>query len=142
MATFGMGLTVAATGIAGADGSLLMVFPPVEVGPQGQLRLRGPAVGAWEAVDDRTGRYTVVHVLSDIDGGYLGTMTLDGEGTISEDGTTLTDTDTARLLTLRDPANAIIAEVPGASIVSLAGRRITPGNAGFASPESEGTPVG
>ena len=140
--TFDIGLTVAATSIAGADGSLIIVFPPVEVDPRGQVRLRGPAVGAWEAVDDRTGRYTVVHVLSDLDGGYLGTMTIDGESVIGDDGKTLADTDSKRLLTLRDPANAIIAEVPGASVTSLSGRRITPGNAGFSEPIGEGTPVG
>ena len=140
--TFDLGLTVAATGIAGADGSLLLVFPPVEVGPEGQIRLRGPAVGAWEAVDERTGRYSVVHVLSDINGGYLGTMTLDGESVVSDDGMTLVDTDARRTLTLRDPVNAVTAQTPGASVVSLTGRRIVTGNAGFANPIGEGTPVG
>ncbi len=53
---------------------------------------------------------------------------------IGDDGLTLEDTGAARMLTLRDAGNTILAEVPGASVVSLTGSRITPGNAGFAAP--------
>ncbi len=136
LVTFEAGNTVAATSIAGADGSLLLVFPPSETGPSGEIRFRGPAVGAWEPVDDRTGHYTIVHVLSDTDGTYLGTMTLAGRSVVSDDGRTLDDVTADRMLTLRDPANAITAEVRGGSVRSLTGHRITPGHPGF--PEEAG----
>ena len=38
------------------------------------LTFQGPALGVWEATEDRSGHFTVIQALSDADGAYVGTF--------------------------------------------------------------------
>lgn len=78
-------VTVAVPSIYGADGSLVLLYPCSELG-QGGVQLKGAAIGTWEAMDDHTGHFTTVQVLSNMEGTYLGTLTLDGHPKVGTDG--------------------------------------------------------
>lgn len=131
------GVPVAVPSIYGADGSVVLIFPTPEMGPNG-LRHKGAAVGSWEAVDDRTGHFTVVQVHADADGNYLGTFTLYGHPTVSEDGSTFEDQHPDNHGEIRDPSNTIVMTTPR-SPEPVRGYRILPGDPGF--PDAEATPA-
>lgn len=133
--------TVVVTSIYHANGSVIHAFPTTEGGPDG-VRFKGAAIGTWEAADERTGHFTTVQVLSDADGAFLGTLTLDGHPTVSEDGQSFEDQGTANLVTIRDATNAIVAEIAGGSPQPARGYRMAPGNPGFPEGASEATPAG
>jgi hypothetical protein len=132
--------TFAVTSVYGADGSVIHSFPVTEAGPDG-VRFRGAAIGTWEAVDERTGHFTTVQALSDADGAFIGTLTLDGHPTVSEDGQTFEDRGTANLVTIRDESDAIVAEIPG-NPQPARGYRMSPGNPGFPDGPPQATPTG
>jgi hypothetical protein len=132
--------TIAVTSVYSADGSVIHSFPVTEAGPDG-VRYRGAAIGTWEAVDERTGHFTTVQVLSHADGAFIGTLTLDGHPTVSEDGQTFEDRGTANLVTIRDASNAIVVEIPG-SRQPARGYRMAPGNPGFPDAPTQATPTG
>ncbi len=130
---------VAVPGVYGADGSVLLAFPPSQVGPMG-VQLKSVMIGAWEAVDERSGHFTAVQMLSDVDGAYLGSMTIDGYPAVSEDGQTFEDQSPDALITIRDAANAIVATVEGGSPNPVLGIRMGAGNPGFPEIPGEATP--
>jgi hypothetical protein len=132
---------IAAPSLFGADGSVLLMFPLTQVGPQGVV-FNSAYVGTWEADGERRGHFTAVQVTSDANGTFTGTSTVDGYPVVSEDGQTFIDDGSKVLVTIRDPAGAIVQQFPGAGGRPVTGMRMGPSNPGFptATPEA-GTPT-
>ena len=114
----------------GADGTVLLLFPLTQVGPQG-VQFNAPYVGTWAADSERRGHFTAVQLLSDANGANLGSVTVDGYPEVSEDGRTFVDDGSRVLVTIRDPAGAIVDQFPGAGARPVTGTRMGPGNPGF-----------
>ena len=93
-----------------ADGSVLLVFPVTQTGPQGPMH-GSPAMGVWEPDSDRRGRFTAVQPISAPDGTFLGTVTINGFPEVSEDGQTFIDDGSRATITMRDAAGAIVDQV-------------------------------
>ncbi|MGI8963657.1 MAG: hypothetical protein ACR2GI_04060 [Thermomicrobiales bacterium] len=134
------GVPIAVPSIYTADGSVLLAFPPSEAGPQGVV-LKSAAVGVWEALDERTGYFTAVLMRSDVDGSYLGSVTIEGRPSVSEDGQTFEDGNPENVTTIRDASNAVVAAIPGGSPEPVRGIRMGPGNPGFPEAPGEATPL-
>lgn len=93
-----------------ADGTVLLVFPPSQVGPQG-LFLNAPVMGTWEPDGDRRGHFTAVQLMSAPDGTFLGSVTIDGFPKVSEDGMTFIDDGSRTTITMRDAAGMIVNQI-------------------------------
>jgi len=120
----------------GADGSVLLVGPLSDVGPQGVV-FTSSLMGTWEADDERTAHFTATQILSDANGASLGTVTVDGYPMASEDGQTFIDDGARVTVTIRDATGAVLQTIPpttGGRPVT--GTKMSPGNPGF----PEGTP--
>jgi hypothetical protein len=132
---------IAAPSLFGADGSVLLMFPLTQVGPQGVV-FNSAYVGTWEADGERRGHFTAVQVTSDASGAFTGTTTVDGYPLVSEDGQTFIDDGSKVMVTIRDPAGAIVQQFPGAGSRPVTGMRMGPSKPGFpaATPEA-GTPT-
>ncbi len=94
--------------IHGADGSFIAAFPANYVDPMLGLTFQGPALGRWEADGERSGRFTFIQALSDINGAYIGTFQLAAEIEVSEDGQTWSGSDKQPRAIVRDAANNVI----------------------------------
>ena len=125
----------------GADGSVLLVFPPTQVGMQG-VEFVSPYLGTWEADSDRRGHFTATQLLSDASGAFLGSVTVDGYPEVSEDGQTFVDDGSKVMVTIRDATGAVVQQIPGAGAPPVTGIRMTPGVPGFPEGGAAGTPVG
>lgn len=125
----------------GADGSVQLMFPPTQVGPQGVV-FNSSYGGTWERDDERTGHFTAVQLLSDANGTFLGTTTVDGYPMVSEDGQTFIDDGSRVTVTIRDPAGAVVQTIPPSTGGRpVTGTRMSPGNPGFpAATPAAGTP--
>jgi hypothetical protein len=130
---------VVVTSVYTADGFVYHTYPVAEAGQRG-ITVKGTALGVWEAVDDRTGHFTTVQVLASADGTFAGTLTLDGHPQVSGDGTTFEDVNPDDHATIRNAANDVVADIPGASPQPVRGFRMTPGNVPFPAPDMA-TPV-
>jgi hypothetical protein len=124
----------------GVDGSVLLVFPPTQVGMQG-VEFVAPHVGTWEADSDRRGHFTATQLLSDATGAFLGSVTVDGYPEVSEDGQTFVDDGSRVMVTIRDATGAVVQQMPGAGAPPVTGIRMAPGVPGFPSGLSAGTPM-
>ena len=122
----------------GADGSVLLIFPPTQVGPQG-LQHVSDYVGTWEADGERRGHFTAVQALSAPDGAFVGTITVDGYPVVSEDGQTFIDDGSLVMVTIRDARGAIVDRFPGAGARPVTAIRMGPGSPGF--PEASPAPA-
>jgi hypothetical protein len=123
----------------GADGSVLLVFPPTQVGMQG-VEFVSPHVGTWQADSDRRGHFTATQVLSDASGAFLGSVTVDGYPEVSEDGQTFVDDGSKVMVTIRDATGAVVQQIPGAGGPPVTGIRMAPGVPGFPEQGAAGTP--
>jgi hypothetical protein len=121
---------VAAPSLFSADGSVLLMFPLTQAGPQG-VQFNSAYVGTWEADSERRGHFTAVQLLSDAAGTFLGSVTVDGYPEVSEDGLTFIDDGSKVIVTIRDPAGAIVQQFPGAGGRPVTGIRMGPGSPGF-----------
>ena len=119
-----------------ADGTVVLLFPPVAAGPQGP-QFQAAVGGTWEADGDRRGHFTAVQALAAADGAYLGTVTIDGHPEVSEDGQGFVDADPRSTVTIRDAAGAVVQQVPAITDRPVTARRMAPGRPGF----PEGTPA-
>ena len=119
-----------------ADGTVVLLFPPVAAGPNGP-QFQAAVGGTWEADGGRTGHFTAVQALADADGAYLGTVTIDGHPEVSEDGEGFVDADPRSTVTIRDAAGAVVQQVPAITDRPVTARRMAPGRPGF----PEGTPA-
>ena len=85
----------------------------------------------------RTCHFTATQILSDANGTYLGTVTVDGYPMASEDGQTFIDDGARATVTIRDPAGAVVQTIPALTPGRpVTGTKMSPGNPGF----PEGTP--
>jgi len=116
-----------------ADGSVVMALQPTTTGPQGTAFVSS-AVGTWEPVSARGIHFTVVQILSDANGKFIGTVTVDGYPEASADGQTLRDTGAPGTVTIRDAAHQVVQVVTNPPLVT--GVRMAVGAPGF----PEGTP--
>jgi hypothetical protein len=114
----------------GADGSVLLVFPPTQVGMEG-VEFVSPHVGTWEADSDRRGHFTATQLLSDATGAFLGSVTIDGYPEVNEDGQTFVDDGSKVMVTIRDATGAIVQQMPGTGGPPVTGIRMAPGVPGF-----------
>ncbi|MBA2519608.1 MAG: hypothetical protein H0V24_08070 [Chloroflexia bacterium] len=73
-----------------ADGSATFGYASNYVDPVVGLTFQGPGLAAWEPVDEQTGRFSMFQALSDADGTYVGSFTLEASATVSEDDKTFT----------------------------------------------------
>jgi hypothetical protein len=129
----------------GADGIVVTAWAANSPDGSGNVVFQSPAVGVWEAVDDRSARFTSVTVYSDAAGTFTGTSTLDGYLTVSEDGQTFVDDWThGTKFTGRDANNNVIGEFTGGDNPSpVKGLRIAVWNVPFPPPTAtpEATPA-
>lgn len=132
---------IAVPSVFGADGSVLLMFPVTQAGPQG-VQVNTAAVGTWEADSDQRGHFTAVQVLSDLDGTFVGTVTINGYPEVSADGQTFLDDGSKVMVTIRDPAGAVVQEASGLGGRPVTATRMGPGMPGFPSTgDAEATPA-
>jgi hypothetical protein len=131
---------VAAPSIFGADGTVLLMFPLTQAGPQG-VQFTSAYVGTWEPYDEQTGHFTATQMLSDAAGTFLGTVTVDGHPKVTDDGMSFIDDGALVTVTIRDATGVVVNVIPpttGGRPVTAIKMRV--GNPGF--PGEEGaTPV-
>ena len=122
-----------------ADGINIQGLPATQAGPLG-VTFVGPQIGTWEPIDERSVHFTGVQLHSDANGTLVGTVTIDGYPTVSEDGQTLLDDNPESGPTIRDAAGTIVDVLRGGPPVT--GVRMGVGSPGFpeASPAA-GTPA-
>lgn len=121
---------VAVPSLFAADGSVLLMFPLTQVGPQGVV-YNAAGVGVWEADGERRGHFTAVQVLSDANGTFLGTITIDGYPEVNEDEQTFVDDGSKAMVTIRDAAATIVQQVTGVFDRPVTATRMGPGSPGF-----------
>ena len=128
-----------------ADGTVLLVFPATQVGPRGVV-FNAPVMGVWEADDERRGHFTAVQLLSDANGGSLGSITIDGYPEVSEDGQTFIDDNSKVMITIRDAGGAVVEQILPTGAPT--GRPVTAIRMGVGTPgfpevaaSAEGTPA-
>lgn len=131
---------VAAPSIFGADGTVLLMFPLTQAGPQG-AQFNAAYVGVWEPYDEQTAHFTATQSLSDAEGTFLGTVTVDGHPKVSEDGMSFSDDGSLVTVTIRDATGAVVTVVPpGTPGRPVTGIKMRVGNPGFPG-EENATPV-
>ena len=123
-----------------ADGTVLLMFPVTQKGPQG-VQFNSAYVGTWEPETERRAHFTAVQLLSDADGTFLGSVTVDGHPEASEDGQSFTDDNSMVMVTIRDAAGAVLQEVSGAGAPPVTGIRMAPGAPGLPDGLAAGTPM-
>ena len=128
--------------IFAADGTLTVGYVPAsDLQPERGAILQGTAIGVWEPTGERSVHLTYVQALSDVNGTYLGTFTLDAYPEVSDDGQSFRDDGTQVHITFRDATNTIVNEAGrgGAQAANrqVHARRMQVGNPGF----PEATPV-
>src|SRR5688572_17192437 len=96
-----------ALGNFAADGSVVMGLQATQAGPMG-VAFVSSEVGRWEPVDDRTAHFTAVQVLSNVDGQFVGTITIDGYPVVSEDGQSIVDDGSQGSVTIRDATHTVV----------------------------------
>jgi hypothetical protein len=124
---------VPAPSYLGADGSVLLMLPLTQVGRQG-AEVSSPYLGTWEADDAQTAHFTAVQLLSDVDGTFRGSVTVDGYPKANADGQTFIDDNARVLVTVRDATGAVVEQVSGAGAPPVTGMRMAPGAPGFPEP--------
>src|SRR5918998_3933468 len=121
------------------DGSVVTALPATQAGPQG-VTFSSTQVGTWEPTGERSTHLTVVQLLSDAAGAFVGTVTVDAYQTVSADGQSFTSGEGSSV-TIRDAANAVIDVMT--SFPPATGVRMGVGAPGLVegSPQT-GTPTG
>lgn len=117
-----------ALGNFAADGSVVMGLQASQAGPMG-VAFVSSEVGRWEPVDERTAHFTAVQVLSDADGQFIGTITIDGYPVVSEDGQSFIDDGSQGSVTIRDAAHQVVETITEPPTVT--GVRMAVGSPGF-----------
>lgn len=124
------GAAVNVPSVFSSDGTVMMMFPVTE-NAGSRVRLKGMAIGMWEPLDFQSAHFTVVQVVSDSDGNYEGTVTIDGYPKVHPGGLTFEDNNESSHLTVRDAIDVVAEELSGALASSMLGNRMSAGNAGF-----------
>lgn len=124
-----------------ADGTVLLVFPPIAAGPRG-VQMQSNVAGVWEADGERAAHFTAVQALADADGSYLGTVTINGHPDVSADGQSFVDADPRSTVTIRNAAGVVVMEAPAVGERPVTATRMAPGAPGFPATPAAGTPTG
>ena len=124
------GVTVAVPTFLGADGTAVMIFPGVGAAKHG-VEIQGVALGCWASTGQKSGHFTVVQVLADLEGGYIGTATVDGDVLLDEGSDTFQIDANQQLFTIRDRDNAVIEQLGASAARPMRAFRMRAGNAGF-----------
>jgi hypothetical protein len=131
--------TFAADGSAELGWAISYVDPAF---PDRDVVFNTPGMGTWEPIDEHKAHFTVVGVLSDAKGTYLGTATLQGYPLVGAEGQTFTDNEPEGRITVRDAANAVVSD-QGDFAAGVTATRMSPNSVVF--PEGipvAGTPTG
>lgn len=134
---------MAAPSLFSADGTVLLMFPATQVGPQGAV-VNTSCMGVWEPDGDRRAHFTAVQVLSDLEGNFTGTITIDGYPEASEDGQTFIDDGSRVMVTIRDPSGTIVQQIMPTGKPEgrpVTGVRMAVGNPGFPESSPAATPT-
>jgi hypothetical protein len=123
-----------------ADGTVLLVFPVTQKGPQG-VQFNSAYVGTWEPETERRAHFTATQLLSAADGTFLGSVTVDGHPEASADGQRFVDDNALVMVTIRDAAGAVVQQVSGAGAPPVTGIRMAPGAPGFPERTASATPT-
>ena len=122
-----------------ADGINIQGLPASQTGPFG-VSFVSPQVGTWEPIDERSVHFTGVQFHSDANGILVGTVTIDGHPTVSEDGQTLRDDNPESGPTIRDADGNVVDVLKGGLPVTAVRMGVgSPGLAG--STPIAGTPT-
>jgi hypothetical protein len=103
----------ASPAIFAADGTLTVAYATSYLQPERGVVLQGTAIGVWEPTGERSVHLTYVQALSDLNGAYLGTFTLDAYPEVSDDGQSFLDDGAQVHFTFRDATNTIVQEAGG-----------------------------
>ena len=126
-----------ALGQFAADGSVVMGLQATQAGPMG-VAFVSSEVGRWEPVDERTAHFTAVQILSNADGQFVGTVTIDAYPVVSEDGQTILDDGSQGSVTIRDATHQVVETITEPPTVT--GVRMAVGEPGFPE-EAAATPT-
>ena len=126
-----------APGYFAADGSVVMGLQATQAGPMGVAYVSSE-IGRWEPVDERTAHFTAVQILSDADGQFIGTITIDGYPVVNEDGQSFIDDGSQGSVTIRDADHKVVETITEPPTVT--GVRMAVGAPGFPE-ESAATPA-
>ncbi len=118
-----------------ADGTVLLMVPPSDIGPDGPI-LQSACVGIWEAHDARRGHFNASQSMCDFDGNVVNVVTVDGYPLVSGDGESFEDDGELVIVTIRDATGVVVDTFPGVGANPVRGRRLTFETAMF--PESLG----
>jgi hypothetical protein len=132
------GMTVAVPTFFAADGTAMMLFPGAEAAKRG-IEVRGVALGEWQPDNARSGHFTTVQVLSNLENGYTGTMTVDGHAMLADDDMSFNVRTDDNVFTMRDAYNAITELLTASLSNPMRGVRMRAGNPGF--PEVPNQPI-
>ncbi len=122
-----------------ADGTNIQAVAATQAGPGG-VTFVSTEVGTWEPTGPRSVHFTSVQLLSDANGAFVGTVTIDAYPTVSEDGQTLLDDDPRSGPTIRDAAGTVVDVITGGPPAT--GVRMGVGAPGFpAASPAAGTPT-
>jgi hypothetical protein len=122
-----------------ADGINIQGLPASQTGPFG-VSFVSPQVGTWEPIDERSVHFTGVQFHSDANGILVGTVTIDGHPTVSDDGQTLRDDNPESGPTIRDADGNVVDILKGGPPVTAVRMGVgSPGLAG--STPIAGTPT-
>jgi hypothetical protein len=125
-----------------ADGSVTFAAPANYVDPALGVVFQGSSMGTWEPTGERSIHGTWITYLSDGDGTFLGTVTIDGYPEVSADGRSLTDDQSRVMITIRDAAGVVVQEIAPAGAPPVIGNRIEVGQPNFPpSTPTAGTPT-
>jgi hypothetical protein len=119
-----------ATGYFSADGTSLTVVPATVAGPNG-VEFVSCQPGVWEPVSERGIHFTGIQLHSDVNGTFIGSVTIDGYPVVSEDGQTIVDDQSQGKVTIRDATGAIVQEMPTAGAPPVHGVRVRVGTSEF-----------
>jgi hypothetical protein len=111
------------------DGSVITALTPTSAGPQG-VWYPSTQVGTWESTGERGTHLTAVQLLSDANGAFTGSVTVDAYQTVSDDGQSWTSGEGSSV-TIRDAAGATVMVITGDELPPATGIRMSPGNPGF-----------
>lgn len=120
----------------GPDGSVVLVFPTTQRGPQG-VQFVSAYGGTWQADSERRGHFTAVQNISDAEGVFLGSTTIDGFPEVNDDGRSFIDDGSRVIVTIRDPTGAVVDSFPGEGSRPVTALRMGGGSPGF----PDGTPA-
>jgi hypothetical protein len=131
--------------INGPTGTFIDSGLATEAGPNGVAFL-STTIGTWEPISERGIHFTAVQVQADANGNFLGSLTIDGHPTASEDGKTFSDDNPETTLTIRDAAHNVVQVIApwkanDGSVPPRTGIRMEVGKPGFpAGTNSTATP--